>query len=80
MDFTRIHRQFFIKIHFRSNQEFGQLCDRIMSDALEVTKVSVDVQDKQRQNLLKHVKSALSNDVQSHKLWQMLIMQVTHER
>lgn len=51
-----------------------------MSDALEVTKVSVDVQDKQRQNLLKHFKNAVSNDVQSHKLWQMLIMQVTHER
>ncbi|XP_028398812.1 lysosomal-trafficking regulator-like [Dendronephthya gigantea] len=64
----------------RGDQEFNQLCARIMSDAMVVTKVSVDVQDKQRQNLLKHVKTALSNDVQSHKLWQMLIVQVTHER
>ncbi|XP_046848177.1 lysosomal-trafficking regulator-like [Xenia sp. Carnegie-2017] len=64
----------------RVERELEQLCEGISRNALEVTKVSIDVQDKQRQNLLKHVKSALSNDVQSHKLWQMLVMQVTHER
>lgn len=64
----------------RGDQELHQLCDRIMSVAMEVTKVSVDVQDKQRQNLLKHVKAALSSDVQSQKLWQMVVKQMTHER
>ena len=52
----------------------------MMSVAMEVTKVSIDVQDKQRQNLLKHVKGALSNDIQSQKLWQNVIKQLTHER
>ena len=56
------------------------LQERISSQGLEVSKVVVDEQDRQRQKLLRIVREKQSKQTEIRKLWRKLIKAVTAER
>jgi len=52
----------------------------VSKSAMDVTRVAVEIQDSQRQTLLKHNRDALSAEVQVRKKWRQLIERLIHER
>ncbi|XP_066923807.1 lysosomal-trafficking regulator-like [Clytia hemisphaerica] len=58
----------------------SQLCRGIADNGMEVSKVIVEEQDRQRQKLLRVVRGKVSKDVEIRKTWRNLIHHVTQER
>ncbi|XP_048586036.1 lysosomal-trafficking regulator isoform X2 [Nematostella vectensis] len=61
-------------------QQVVSLGKQTSASAMDVTRVVVEIQDGQRQTLLKHNRDALSAEVQVRKKWRQLIERLTHER
>jgi len=65
---------------FRILERNSQLCRGIADHGMEVSKVIVEEQDRQRQKLLRVVRGKVSKDVEVRKTWRNLIHHVTQER
>ena len=69
-----------MKLSFRILERNSQLCSGIADQGMEVSKVIVEEQDRQRQRLLRLVRGKVSKGVEVRKTWRNLINQVTQER
>ena len=58
----------------------NQLCRSIADNGLDVSKIIVEEQDRQRQKLLRVVRGKVSKDMEIRKTWRNVIHHVTQER
>ena len=61
-------------------ERVDRLFAQVSAVALGATKVVTEIQDKQRQNLLKHNRDSLSTEVQVRKKWRQITERLIHER
>lgn len=64
----------------RISDRNAELCQNIANQGMEVSKVIVEEQDRQRQKLLRVVRGNNSKDVEVRKTWRNLIHHLTQER
>lgn len=69
-----------MRLLFRISDRNAELCQNIANQGMEVSKVIVEEQDRQRQKLLRVVRGNNSKDVEVRKTWRNLIHHLTQER
>lgn len=69
-----------VLFYCRLMERVDRLCAQVSAVALGVIKVVTEIQDKLRQNLLKHNRNSLSAEVQVRKKWRQINERLIHER